>query len=127
EKVSKSYRSGLLHRRGVDAVRAGTLTISGGEVFALLGPNRAGKTTLVKMLLGLCRPTAGAIFRFDRPVADAATLARIGYMHERHAFPPYLTAGELLHFYGALALVPDEELRRRVPGLLERVGLADRS
>jgi ABC-2 type transport system ATP-binding protein len=48
-------------------------------------------------------------------------------VHENQAFPRYLSAAGLLHFYGALALVPYEEVRRRVPLLLQRVGLADRS
>jgi ABC-2 type transport system ATP-binding protein len=125
--VRKSYPDDFLGRRKVEAVRGVSLRIDPGEVFGLLGPNRAGKTTLVKMLLGLCRPTAGTIRRLGQPVADRSTLARVGYMHENHAFPRYLTATELLRFYGALALVPHEELDTRVRQLLERVGLADRS
>jgi ABC-2 type transport system ATP-binding protein len=60
------------------------------------------------------------------PLADRRTLARVGYMHENHAFPRYLSAGELLAFYGGLSGVPGEALGRRVDHLLERVGLADR-
>jgi ABC-2 type transport system ATP-binding protein len=127
ENVSKFYPSGWLGRQGIDAVRDVSLTIAAGEVFGLLGPNRAGKTTLVKMLLSLCRPTGGQIRRLGAPIDDRMTLARVGYMHEKHAFPPYLTATELLEFYGALSLVPAALLSERVPKLLQRVGLADRS
>jgi len=125
--VSKFYKTGLFGRGRIHAVRDVSFAVERGEVFGLLGPNRAGKTTLVKMLLSLCRPTSGQIARFDRPVADRATLARIGYMHEKHAFPGYLHAADLLRFYGALALVPAEVLEERVPRLLDRVGLTDRS
>lgn len=125
--VSKFYPTGLWGRKGIHAVRDVSLAIAAGEVFGLLGPNRAGKTTLVKMLLSLCRPTAGQIYRLGAPLADRRTLARVGYMHEKHAFPPYLTATELLEFYGALSLVPQATVAQRVPKLLERVGLADRS
>jgi ABC-2 type transport system ATP-binding protein len=95
-------------------------------VFALLGPNRAGKTTLVKLLLSLARPTSGSVTRLGEPIAARHTLGRIGYMHENHAFPRYLSAGEVLAFYGGLSGVPTDELPNRVTALLERVGLADR-
>jgi len=125
--VSKVYPTGLFSRKGIQAVRQVSFGIRAAEVFGLIGPNRAGKTTLVKMLLSLSRPTEGKIVRLGQPVDERATLARVGYMHEKHAFPAYLTATELLHFYGALSLVPGETLEQRVPALLERVGLADRS
>jgi ABC-2 type transport system ATP-binding protein len=124
--VGKTYVSGLFRRRRIQAVRDVSFHLNPGEVFALLGPNRAGKTTLVKMLLSLCRPTAGTITRLGRPLRDRSTLGRVGYMHENHAFPRYLTAAGLLEYYGALSLVPSETVLQRVPRLLERVGLADR-
>ena len=127
EGVSKVYRAGLLRRAPVQAVAGVTLGVEAGEVFGLLGPNRAGKTTLVKLLLALCRPTAGRVTRLGRPAADPATLARVGYVHENHAFPRYLSATALLEYYGALSLLPEPEVRARTPELLERVGLADRA
>jgi ABC-2 type transport system ATP-binding protein len=123
--VGKTYVCGLFRRR-LQAVDDVSFHINPGEVFALLGPNRAGKTTLVKMLLSLCRPTAGTITRLGRPLGDRSTLGRVGYMHENHAFPRYLTPAGLLEYYGALSLVPYETVLQRVPRLLERVGLADR-
>ncbi len=125
--VSKTYRHGFLRRRAVEALRDVSLRIECGEVFGLLGPNRAGKTTLVKLLLSLCQPTAGAIQRLGRPLSDRATLGQIGYVHENHAFPRYLSAADLLEYYAALTLMPPERVRQRVPQLLELVGLADRS
>jgi ABC-2 type transport system ATP-binding protein len=125
--ISKVYRGGLLRRREVPAIRDVTLRVERGEVFGLLGPNRAGKTTLIKVLLSLCRPSGGRATRLGRPLTDRSTLARVGYVHENHAFPRYLTARALLEYYGALSLVPYEVVVERVPRLLERVGLADRS
>jgi ABC-2 type transport system ATP-binding protein len=124
--VVKDYRVGLLGRRTVRALDGISLQVEPGEVLALLGPNRAGKTTLLKILLSLCRPTSGRAVRFGRPVADRRTLARVGYVHENQAFPRYLTAPGLLTYYGALTLMPAEDVYQRVPALLERVGLADR-
>jgi len=126
EDVTKDYPRGLLGRSSLQAVAKVSFGVSAGEVFGLLGPNRAGKTTLIKMLLSLCRSTSGRVLRFGRPAAERATLARVGYVHENQAFPRYLTAAGLLSYYGALALAPYEEVQRRVPVLLERVGLADR-
>ncbi len=125
--VSKRYSTGLFGKHFIDAVTKVNLHVRQGEVFGLLGPNRAGKTTLAKMLLSLTRPTSGSILRLGEPVTDRRTLARVGYMHENHVFPRYLTATQLLRYYGALASVPPERLKQKVPELLQRVGLADRS
>ncbi len=125
--VTKTYRTGLFGRQERHAISGINLTINAGEVFALLGPNRAGKTTLIKLLLTLARPTSGQITRLGQPVTDRSTLARIGYVHENHTFPKYLTAAGLLEYYGALTLLPHPLVRERVPMLLERVGLADRA
>jgi len=126
ENVGKFYATGLLGRSGVQAVKGVHLKIPAGIVFGLLGPNRAGKTTLVKLLLSLSRPSEGTITRLGKPVRDKSTLARIGYMHENQHFPRYLTATELLNFYGSLTLVPTDTLRPRIETLLQQVGLADR-
>jgi ABC-2 type transport system ATP-binding protein len=125
--VSKDYPTGLWKRRPLRAVAGVSFRVEPGEVFGLLGPNRAGKTTLVKMLLSLCKPTAGRVARLGRPAGDRITLARVGYVHENHAFPRYLSATALLGYYGALSLLPEPEVKARIPQLLERVGLADRA
>jgi len=126
EGIAKSFHAGWLGRGTLPALTDVSFQIDPGEVFALLGPNRAGKTTLVKILLSLCRPTSGRVTRFGQPSTNLRTLERVGYMHESQAFPRYLSASGLLEFYGALAFIPEPEIRRRVPKLLEFVGLADR-
>jgi ABC-2 type transport system ATP-binding protein len=127
ENIEKTYPTGLFGRGGVPAVRGVSLTVPGGTVFGLLGPNRAGKTTLVKLLLSLARPTKGTVARLGAPARDRRTLARVGYMHENHAFPRYLSAAEVLRFYGVLSGADPETLPKRTATLLERVGLADRA
>lgn len=127
EGVSKVYTNGLLRKQTIQAVRDVTLRAEAGEVLGLLGPNRSGKTTLIKLLLSLCRPTSGEVRRLGRPLRDRSTLGRIGYVHENHAFPRYLGAAALLEFYGALSLIPYETVVARIPKLLSQVGLADRS
>jgi ABC-2 type transport system ATP-binding protein len=126
DQVTKTYPIGPLGRGGVSALRGVSLTVPAGRVFGLLGPNRAGKTTLVKLLLSLVRPTSGSVARLGAPLSDRSTLGRVGYTHENHAFPRYLSATELLDFYGGLSGVPSERIGQRVTTLLDRVGLADR-
>jgi ABC-2 type transport system ATP-binding protein len=125
--VSKTYKHPILPIRTVQALRDVSLTVNAGEAFALLGPNRAGKTTLLKILLCLCQPTGGKVTRLGKPISDRSTLESVGYVHENHAFPRYLTAAALLEYYGALSLLKPEVVHERVPKLLERVGLSDRS
>jgi ABC-2 type transport system ATP-binding protein len=125
--VSKTYRAPLRPGRTIQALGGVSFGIEPGQIFALLGPNRAGKTTLLKVLLGLCHPSGGRVSRLGGPLADRSTLARVGYMHENQAFPRYLTATTLLEFYGDLAWVPASILKTRIPALLDRLGLADRA
>lgn len=126
ENVVKTYKSHPFSRHGIAAVRGVSLNIPAGSCFALLGPNRAGKTTLIKMLLSLAAPTAGVVLRLGESSKLKATLGRVGYMHENHAFPRYHNARDVLTFYGGLSGVPTEELSTKVDSLLNRVGLADR-
>jgi ABC-2 type transport system ATP-binding protein len=125
--VTKTYGSRWRAGRTVEALRGISLRIEPGEVLALVGPNRAGKTTLVKILLGLCRASGGRVLRLGLPLSERSTLARVGYMHENQAFPGYLTATTLLDYYGTLSRLPRAVLKTRVPALLERLGLADRA
>jgi ABC-2 type transport system ATP-binding protein len=126
ENIGKIYRTGIFGQGQRTALERFSLRINRAEVFALLGPNRAGKTTLVKLLLSLCRPTSGRGLRFGRPLAERRTLARVGYVHEHPAFPRYLSPQELLEYYGALALLEEGVVRTRTGALLDLVGLADR-
>lgn len=127
EGVSKIYASRLQPGRRIEALRDVSFEAPSGSVTALIGPNRAGKTTLVKILLSIARATSGRVFRLGRPVEDRSTLSRVGYVHENPAFPRYLSAESLLAYYGALTQVPAERLAERIPLLIGRVGLTDRA
>lgn len=125
--AAKTYRRMVGVPRQIEALCGVSLQVSPGEVFALVGPNRAGKTTLVKLLLSLCKPTKGTITRWGEPASERTTLRRIGYVHENQAFPRYLSATALLNYYGTLTYLSEDVLAKRVPELLKRVGLARRS
>jgi ABC-2 type transport system ATP-binding protein len=101
-----------------------TLQVEQGEVFGFLGPNGAGKTTAVKMLLGLAVPTSGAGELLGRPVGDPATRARVGFLPEHFRFHEWLAAAEFLDLHGQLFGMDRARRAKRVPELLELVGLA---
>lgn len=124
--LSKTYRTGLLNRSAVRALDGVSLEVPQGTIFGLLGPNGAGKTTLVKILLGLVHPSAGTAYLFGAPAQQAEARRRIGFLPENHQFPSFLTAAQTLHLYGRLADVPTSDRGRRVPQLLDRVGLEER-
>jgi len=106
--------------RAVDNV---DFTVRRGEVFGLLGPNGSGKTTTVKLLLGLLYPTKGLIEVFGHSPRHVATKERIGYLPEESYLYRYLDSGETLDFFGNLFHLAVHERRRRIGQLLEMVGL----
>ncbi len=100
-----------------------TLSVEQGEVFGFLGPNGAGKTTAVKMLLGLIRPSQGQATLLGAPIGDRRARARVGFLPEHFRFHDWLTAAEFLKLHADLYQMPPEISRRRIPELLELVGL----
>lgn len=102
-----------------------TLQVPRGEVFGFLGPNGAGKSTSVKMLLGLVAPSDGDARVLGQPPSHPATLARVGFLPEHFRFHEWLQAAELLDLHGRLYRMDVDTRRRRVPELLELVGLAE--
>jgi ABC-2 type transport system ATP-binding protein len=105
------------------AVKGLTLDVCRGEVFGFLGPNGAGKSTFVKVLLGLVKPTSGNATLLGRALGDRQTRAKIGFLPEHFRFYDWLTATELLRLHGQLHGLPDRLLNRRIPAMLETVGL----
>jgi len=102
-----------------------TLHVPRGEVFGFLGPNGAGKSTSVKMLLGLVAPSGGAARVLGRSLSHPAAMARVGFLPEHFRFHEWLQAAELLDVHGRLYGMDATTRRRRIPELLEQVGLAE--
>ena len=93
-------------------------------MFGFLGPNGAGKTTTLKLLMQLIYPTSGRAEILGRPVGDLAVRRRIGYLPENPSFYDYLTAEELLGYFGAaLRLLRAPSAASASPTLLDRVGI----
>src|SRR5207237_1252762 len=97
-----------------------------GEIYGLLGQNGAGKTTLIKVLLGIISGWQGDATLLGQRAGTADVRARVGYLPEDHRFPDYHTGYSLLDFYAQLLGVPRVERQRRIPDMLEMVGLKGR-
>jgi ABC-2 type transport system ATP-binding protein len=104
-----------------------SLRVEAGEVLGFLGPNGSGKTTTIRLLMGLLRPTAGRaeILGRDCHAGGAALKSAIGYLPDEPYLYPYLSGGELLRFVAGLHGYDRREAARRAGAALERFGLAD--
>ena len=85
----------------IEALKGVTLGVEKGEIFGLLGQNGAGKTTMVKILLGITKPTFGEATLLGEPAGLPAHRKRVGYLPEDHRFPDYHSGYSLLDFYGS--------------------------
>lgn len=121
--LSKVYRD-FWGRPKVKALNALSLDVRKGEVFGLLGPNGSGKTTTLKLLLGLLFPTEGEITILGKSAADVAKNERIGYLPEESYLYRFLNAYETLDFYGRLFDMPASQRKERSEKLLDLVKLA---
>lgn len=113
-----------LWKRKVSALRNLNLSVQRGEIFGLLGPNGAGKTTTLKILMGIHFPTSGEARIMGRPLGDRQVKTRIGFLPENPYFYDYLTGHEFLNFYGQLYGMSRSDRKRKIPELLELVGLS---
>src|SRR5215472_4475344 len=123
--LEKTYTVGFWRKRPKQALLPLHLSIEEGEIFGFLGPNGAGKTTTLKLLMGLVFPSGGSARILGREWTDPEVKAQIGFLPEQPYFYDYLTAHELLDYYGQLSGVPAKDRKQRIEQVLERVGLTD--
>jgi ABC-2 type transport system ATP-binding protein len=109
------------------AVDAITFSVSRGEIFGFLGANGAGKTTAMRMLCGLSRPTAGraAVAGFDVARRSEDVKRSIGYMSQRFSLYEDLKVWENIRLFAGIYGVPGKEIPRRTDALLGELGFAD--
>ncbi|MDJ0716274.1 MAG: ABC transporter ATP-binding protein [Prochloraceae cyanobacterium] len=122
--LRKVYRTGFWLNQKIVSLKNCSLRVYQGETFGLLGPNGAGKTTLLKTLLGIIRPTSGRGVILGSPIGDRQIKERIGYLPENAYLYDYLTAWEFLEFTAGLFQIPRSVQKKRIPQLLDLVGLA---
>jgi len=120
--LSKVYRD-FWGRKKVQALKSLSLDVRKGEIFGLLGPNGSGKTTTMKLLLGLLFPDTGDVSIFGQPASNVEKNERIGYLPEESYLYRFLNAEETLDFYGRLFNMPADVRRQRRDQLIEQVGI----
>ena len=111
------------HRQSIVAVRDLNLRVKSGEVYGLLGPNRSGKSTTLKIILGLASPTRGQTKIFGRDSSRVESREPVGFLPENPYFYKFLTGEETLRFFGKLSCLNGPRLKDRIRELLELVGL----
>jgi ABC-2 type transport system ATP-binding protein len=123
--LEKIYNVGFWRKKPKCALRPLDLSVEEGEIFGFLGPNGAGKTTTLKLLMGLVFPTSGTARILGMEINDPRMKAQIGFLPEQPYFYDYLTARELLEYYGHLSGMSGKDLRPKVEAVLARVGLSE--
>ena len=124
--LSKDYETGFLKKKRVRALDDLTLNVKGGQIFGFLGGNGAGKTTTIKLLMSLMFPTSGSAKILGLDIADVQMHRRIGYCPENPYFYDYLTAQELMDYFGQLFGLDAKTRRNKTEELLTAVGLEEK-
>ena len=121
--LSKTFPAGFLGRRRVAALDGLDLQVQAGEVFGYLGPNGSGKTTTLKVLMGLVSADSGGARILGHPMASPAWRHRVGYLPEHPYFYDYLSPAEYLDYVGRLFGLAPSVRRERFRRLIALVGL----
>ena len=124
--LSKDYETGFWRKKRVRALDDLTLNVKGGQIFGFLGGNGAGKTTTIKLLMSLIFPTEGSAKILGCDTADVQMHRRIGYCPENPYFYDYLTARELMDYFGELFGFDTATRRAKTEQLLTAVGLEEK-
>ena len=124
--LSKDYETGFWKKRKVRALDDLTLSVHGQQIFGFLGENGAGKTTTIKILMTLLFPSSGAAKILGRDISDRSVHSRIGYCPENPYFYDYLTARELMDYFGELFQLEPAMRKQRTEELLTKVGLDEK-
>lgn len=122
--LTKYYRD-FWGRSSIPALLDLNLSVSRGEIFGLLGPNGSGKTTTIKLLLGLLRPSAGSATLLGKPAQDVEVKRRIGYLPEENSLYGFLTAAETMRFFGSLFSMARSTIEERTSLLFSLLDLSE--
>jgi len=124
ENISKIFPVPLRRQR-VQAVKNLSLVVEPGQVYGLLGPNGCGKSTTLKILLGLVTPNSGRALVFGKDSREYRSRRDVGFLPENPYFHKFLTAAELLSFHGKICGLSGKKLTARIDELIDLVGLSD--
>ena len=124
--LSKDYETGFWKKTRVRALDDLTLNVRPGQIFGFLGGNGAGKTTTIKTLMRLIFPTEGSAKILGHDISDVQMHRRIGYCPENPYFYDYLTARELMEYFGELFGYDKAHRKTKTEELLNAVGLDEK-
>ncbi|MBK7802501.1 MAG: ABC transporter ATP-binding protein [Chloracidobacterium sp.] len=124
--LTKEYETGFLRKKRVRALDDLTINVTPGQLFGFLGGNGAGKTTTIKTLMRLQFPTSGSAKILGCDINDVQMHRRIGYCPENPYFYDYLTARELMEYFGELFGFDAATRRHKCDELLTAVGLEEK-
>lgn len=122
--LNKCYKKGVRGQK-IEALSTLNLEVRQGEVFGFIGSNGAGKSTTIKILMGLIRPSSGQAWLFDKEVADPVARSRVGYLSEHPHFYDFLTPLELFQLLGTIRRMEEKLIRQRAEELLNLVSLSE--
>lgn len=125
--LSKDYETGFLRKKKVRALDDLSLTVEGGQIFGFLGGNGAGKTTTIKILMSLLFPSVGSARILGRDISDVSMHREIGYCPENPYFYDYLTAFELMNYFGEIFGLRGSRQKEKSAELLAKVGLDEKA
>ncbi len=103
-----------------------SFTVADGEIFGLIGPNGSGKTTTLKLILGLLNPDSGVIRLMGKTLPDRTAIQNVGFLPEVPYFPKNFSVSEVLYFYGKLSGIPERKIEERSGQVLEIVRMTRR-
>ncbi|MDI6787363.1 MAG: ABC transporter ATP-binding protein [Planctomycetota bacterium] len=124
ENLSKVYRTPF-SRYSIRALDNLNIKVFPGEIFGFLGPNGSGKTTTMKIFLGLISPTSGEARVLGRTPTDVAVKNRIGFLPEESYLYRFLSAEETLDFFARIFRIPRKERKVKIAEVIEMMGLTD--
>ena len=124
EKVTKKYRRQHLGKvTETTGVTDLSLEVGEGEIFGLMGLNGSGKTTTIKLILGLLYPTVGSVEVLGKPMPDTEVLAKIGYLPEATYLNKYLSGRETIKLFATLSKIPRSRRPKEIEDILDKVGM----
>lgn len=126
ENLTKDYEVGFWRKRKVRALDQLNLQVEGGQIFGFLGGNGAGKTTTIKILMSLIFPSEGKAKILGHDISDFKMHQKIGYCPENPYFYDYLSARELMNYFGELFGLGAAKRNQKTEELLTKVGLDEK-
>ena len=126
ENLTKDYETGFLKKKKIRALGDLSLQVKAGQIFGFLGGNGAGKTTTIKLLMRLLFPTSGTAKILGSDISDVKIHSRVGYCPENPYFYDYLSAAELMNYFGEIFGIDAAKRKQKTEELLTKVGLDEK-